>query len=106
MGLKIDGFRMAAPAPAQGDPWEAQRSLALRQPGGDGKADEEIQAVQKKLSTQPDRADLWLLLGRAWIRKARDTTDPVYYLNARAAGEVASGVAGNAKDLLDRKSVV
>ena len=35
-----------------------------------------------------DAAESWILLGRAWVKKARQTRSPAGYTNARAAADV------------------
>ena len=35
------------------------------------------------------KVDAWVVLGQAWVRKARETADPVYYLNADACATEA-----------------
>ncbi len=38
---------------------------------------------------QPQLAEAWITLGRAWVRKAREASDPGFYLNADAAANAA-----------------
>jgi len=64
------------------------RLLALDDPAGAALVDAEIRGHQKKLAKLPRHVDTWVLLGRAWVRKARDTADPGYYLNARACADI------------------
>jgi tetratricopeptide (TPR) repeat protein len=82
------------------------RALALRKPDGDSKADQAVAALQTRLAARPEKAELWLELGRAWIRKARDATDPVYYLNADACAEVALGLEPSNPQALDLRGLV
>jgi tetratricopeptide (TPR) repeat protein len=51
-----------------------------------------IRELQRRLRAQPTWEDGYLLLGRAWVRKARETADPGFYLHADAC----------AKSLLER----
>jgi tetratricopeptide (TPR) repeat protein len=37
---------------------------------------------------QPWSDDGWLMLGRAWVRRARESSDPGYYLHAEACADV------------------
>lgn len=69
------------------------RTLALSDPGGSSLADNEIRAYQGRLARAPQLVDSWVLLGRGWIRKARESTDPGFYLNARACGDVVLELA-------------
>jgi len=77
--------RAATSAPSSRD-GDANEALAMADPQGTETVDVTIRALQaavKKL----DRAEEKILLGRAWIRKARETADPGYYLHARAVAE-------------------
>jgi tetratricopeptide (TPR) repeat protein len=64
------------------------RTLALSDPGGNAVVDGEIRGLQATVGKLPQHIDSWALLGRAWIRKARETADPGYYLNARACADI------------------
>lgn len=66
----------------------AAKKLALAPSQGNSPIDLEITAEQKKASDAP-KADAWILLGRSWVKKARATSDPGFYLNAKAAADVA-----------------
>jgi tetratricopeptide (TPR) repeat protein len=84
----------AAPAPGGESPLTTARRLALSKPGGARPIDHDIERMQKGLETAPDRSsDTWVLLGRAWVRKARQESDPGFYLNAKACADVALDLA-------------
>lgn len=69
---------------------EASRdALAMAPPGGKAAVDVTIEQHQKRLKVQPDRLDSWVLLGRAWVRKARESGDPGYYVHADACADRA-----------------
>ncbi len=79
------------------------RALALQDPGGSSVADTEVRAYQAALKKRPRHVDTWVLLGRGWIRKARESADPGYYLNAKACADIVLDFApGNplAKNLV------
>src|SRR6185436_12146907 len=82
----------AAPS-ASGSPAAAEarlngaRALALAKPGAATPVDKEIEALQKQATTL-NKTDTWISLGRAWIRKARESADPGYYLHANACADV------------------
>jgi len=79
------------------------RALALSDPGGSSVADSEVRGYQAGLKKLPRHVDTWILLGRAWIRKARESADPGYYLHARACADIVLDFApGNrlAKNLV------
>lgn len=67
---------------------DTARTLALSDPGGSSAADDEVRAYQARVRKVPQHTDSWILLGRGWIRKARESADPGYYLNARACADV------------------
>ncbi|MFO0549383.1 MAG: hypothetical protein U0271_13405 [Polyangiaceae bacterium] len=66
---------------------DTNRLLALADPGDEEDVDHQIRAYQAR-AEKLGRVDDWTLLGRAWVRKARDTANPGFYLNAGAAAEV------------------
>jgi tetratricopeptide (TPR) repeat protein len=68
-------------------PERRSRALALMKLGGAAPVDKIIAAEQEKLARSPDRVDEWIALGQAWVRKARESADPVYYVNADACAE-------------------
>jgi tetratricopeptide (TPR) repeat protein len=86
---EVDADSLASNPALAGVPRETL-ALALRRPGDAAAVDKEILTEQRRIGTLPGKPDLWLLLGRAWVRKARELTDPVYYLNADACADVAS----------------
>ncbi|NUP08676.1 MAG: tetratricopeptide repeat protein [Polyangiaceae bacterium] len=61
-------------------------ALAMAEPGGNSTADTLIKRYQEAVR-KLDKTDDWVLLGRAWIRKARETADPGYYLHAKACAD-------------------
>jgi tetratricopeptide (TPR) repeat protein len=78
----------AAIAPDEGPLARAKR-LALEKPKGDGNVDKAIADAQRAIDKNPKKVDFWIVLGRAWVRKARESSDPGYYLNANACADVA-----------------
>jgi tetratricopeptide (TPR) repeat protein len=64
------------------------RALALSSSGGSTPIDREIELLQRRLKQAPQAFDVWILLGRAWVRKARESADPGYYLNANACADL------------------
>jgi tetratricopeptide (TPR) repeat protein len=94
----------AAEAPP--DRAAAARSLALAKAEGPAPVDQEIRALQQSLARMPRKTDFWIVLGQKWVRKARETTDPGYYLNARACAEVALDLEPGYRLALDLQSLV
>jgi tetratricopeptide (TPR) repeat protein len=78
----------APSAPPDADPARTALALALADPGGSSDIDLEIRRLQKRVGKVAERMDAWLLLGRAWVRKARESADPGYYLHGGACAEV------------------
>jgi tetratricopeptide (TPR) repeat protein len=79
----------SAVAPGSESPLTIARRLALSKSGGTLPLDLEIERLQKNIDAHPQLSDNWVLLGRAWVRKARESSDPGYYLNAKACADVA-----------------
>jgi tetratricopeptide (TPR) repeat protein len=63
-------------------------ALALAAPKESKPVDREIVTLQRVVQSRPSSVDAWLLLGQSWVRKARETADPGFYLNANAAADV------------------
>jgi tetratricopeptide (TPR) repeat protein len=66
-----------------------EKHLALAPLSEKTPLDKLISQRQRSASRQPQKADLWVLLGRAWVMKARSTADPGYYSNALACAKIA-----------------
>lgn len=101
--------KSAAPRPAAEAPTEAPveraRRLALA-PTKDGTpVDLLIEQSQKAIEKNPKKVDWWIVLGRAWVRKARESSDPGYYLNATAAVDVALDLSPDNTAALDVKGL-
>ncbi len=73
---------------AEAEPTTPELRLALQKTVGGGGADRAIDAAQARARKTPGNPDTWILLGRAWVRKARESADPGYYLNANACAQV------------------
>ncbi len=65
------------------------RKIALAATIGHAPVDQRIADLSKVARLQPRRVETWILLGRAWVWKARETSDPGYYWNAKACADVA-----------------
>src|SRR3954453_3160991 len=70
------------------DPFAAAKRLALANVPGSGSIDQQLTAFQKAVTQQPKKTDAWIQLGRTWVSKARDASDPGFYLNAKACADV------------------
>jgi tetratricopeptide (TPR) repeat protein len=101
------------PATPAGDTQEVRdpkRLLALAKPTAPGARPQAVDALieqtQKSLARNPKKVDFWVLLGRAWVRKAREQSDPGYYLNADAAADLALDLTPDNSAALDVKALV
>lgn len=63
--------------------------MGLVKSDGSTPVDLRIAATQKVIERAPDRPDAWVTLGRLWVRKARESADPGFYLHARACADAA-----------------
>lgn len=61
-------------------------------PTGATTLDAEIRLHQKTIAARPENTEALVLLGRAWIRKARDSSDPGYYLHAKGCAELVLAI--------------
>ena len=77
--------------PAQDDATRTTRALALQKPSGSSTVDKEIEILVRRIEKTPEPIEPWILLGRAWVRKARYEADPGYYLNAGAVADLVLG---------------
>lgn len=74
-----------APAPSAATGREA---LAFAAVSGQTTIERDILALQEAVRKAPDKLDNWILLGRAWVQRARQAADPGFFLNARACAEI------------------
>lgn len=94
-----------APAAAR-QPRDDNKTLALAPPGGKTPVDEQLTQLQERARLSPEQVEAWLALGHAWVRKARVTGDPGYYLNAGACADVARKLAPEHRMALSLKGLV
>jgi tetratricopeptide (TPR) repeat protein len=85
---------------------EISKRLALQPPHGSAAVDTLVASLQRATERNPGKGDLWVVLGRAWVRKARETTDPGFYLNAKAAADLALDIDPNDPTALDLQGFV
>jgi tetratricopeptide (TPR) repeat protein len=65
------------------------RTLALAETKGTAAVDTALTAMREAAVKNPRKTDLWIALGKAWIRKARESSDPGYYAHADASARIA-----------------
>lgn len=103
------GAAAAAPAAAAVDPdasLPANQRLALAAIGGATQSDKSVADAQKVVRENRAKDDLWIMLGRAWVRKARESADPGFYLNADACAQVVLERSPDQKLALDLRGLV
>lgn len=67
----------------------ANMRLGLQKlPSNSSSVDKAIDDAQTAVRLNFAKDDAWVLLGRAWVRKARESNDPGFYLNADACAGV------------------
>jgi tetratricopeptide (TPR) repeat protein len=71
------------------DPLSQAKQLALAAASGNTAVDRELLKLERAAKARPERAELWESLGQLWLRKARESSDPGYYLHADASAELA-----------------
>ena len=74
-------------------PLTIARRLALAKPTGTTAIDREIAHLQPLAEQHPGRPEPWVQLGRVWVRKAREASDPGFYLGAKACADLALDAA-------------
>ncbi|HLM73744.1 MAG TPA: tetratricopeptide repeat protein [Polyangiaceae bacterium] len=92
--------------PTEDTPLGRARALALAKSGGSTPIDREIDLLQKRVEKIPKVTDTWILLGRAWVRKARESTDPGFYLNASACADIVLSMREDDRLALNLRSLV
>jgi tetratricopeptide (TPR) repeat protein len=80
--------------------------LALASTHGDGETDRLIAHDEALATKLPSKAESWTLLGSAWVRKARESSDPGYYLNANACADLALRASPRDSAALDLRAMV
>jgi tetratricopeptide (TPR) repeat protein len=109
---QLGGADNAAPAPASSAAARSEsavataRRLALAPTKENAPVDRRIAGLVKIAELHSERADVFVELGRAWIRKARETGDPGFFLNAGACADVALLGSPNDKPARDLKAMV
>jgi tetratricopeptide (TPR) repeat protein len=80
--------------------------LALRAPVGDGPTDRRIGALQQSLRRAAGSPEAWMDLGEAWVRKAREASDPGLYHGADDCADAALALAPGAARALALRGMV
>ena len=96
---------VATPADADAKLPKNQR-LALAPLAGANLADKAVTELQKVARANPAKDESWIMLGRSWVRKARESADPGFYLNADACAEVVLERSPDDRLALDLRGLV
>lgn len=72
-----------------------EQVLALADPKGSLPLDDLLRKRQRATKKNPEKLDLWILLGRTWVMKARTSGDAGFYLNAQACATIAQELEPN-----------
>lgn len=96
----------AGSSPSTAASGEKTRALALAKVSGSTGLDARIARLQGACRAQPDKADNWVLLGRHWVRRARESADPGFYLNAGASADIALELEPDNRAALNVRAMV
>lgn len=81
-------------------------ALVFEDPAGSAAIDVEVRRLQEAQRAAPERIDGWILLGRAFVKKARQSTEPAFYENARACARRALTLRPDYPLALDLEAMV
>jgi len=106
--LGLAACRSPEPAPtAEPAPRSSRlQRLVFEDPGGQGPADTKIRSLQASVKRHPKKVDSWILLGRAFVQKARQASEPGFYNNANACARHALDLRPNYSLALDLQAMV
>jgi tetratricopeptide (TPR) repeat protein len=80
--------------------------LALQKLTDASAATRVVEAAQQEAQMNPAKDEAWVVLGRAWVRKARESGDPGFYLNADACASIVLERYPNHALALDLRGLV
>ena len=84
---------------------EAQ-ALCLAVAGGTTPIEHDLARAQSLARQRPDRADAWVAAGRGWVRKARLSADPGFYVNVDGCASEALRANPDFVPALELRSLV
>jgi tetratricopeptide (TPR) repeat protein len=73
------------------------RQTCLADPRGTSPLDDAIRSSQNEARRLSANADLWTVAGQGWVRKARITADPGFYVNVQACADTALRISRDHK---------
>ncbi len=110
------GQSNASIAPSASAPAASASSAPVRDPShvlaldvpkpAESRIDQSLAQLAKFTEEHPSKVDGWVTLGEAWVKKARESSDPGYYLNAKACADIALGLAPRDKLALNLVALV
>jgi tetratricopeptide (TPR) repeat protein len=71
---------------------DASKELCLADPGASARIDNELRSLQQGALRAPSTPEPWALVGSQWVRKARTSTDPGFYVNVEACAAASLAV--------------
>jgi tetratricopeptide (TPR) repeat protein len=102
IGLALLSCRAHAVEPTA----EEARAACLAGVVGTSSADDAVRAAQLRVEKLPAKADEWVRAGWAWVRKARMTGDPGFYVNVAACADQALRTAPDARTAFELRGLV
>jgi tetratricopeptide (TPR) repeat protein len=102
----LTGCQRAREAPSPPRAGDRTHFLALLDPGGQDALDARIRELQARAQNTPTKAEAWVALGQAWVRKARSDGDALHYLSADACAEMALRLSTGDRGALDLRGLV
>jgi tetratricopeptide (TPR) repeat protein len=78
-----------APARDVSTEFAGARAICAATSPGSSAVDRALALGRDHATKAPDSVDVWLTLGADWVRKARETFDPGFYVNATACADAA-----------------
>jgi tetratricopeptide (TPR) repeat protein len=86
-------------------PGESQ-AICLASVQGESAVDLDLKRTQAKARSLPSRADSWVASGRGWVRKARWSADPGFYVNVEGCAAQALRVDPGYVPAMELRSLV
>src|SRR5213595_3210670 len=68
---------------------EEAREICLSAPKDNSSVGQTIRDHQNRARRIPGKPDEWILVGRGWVREARASADPGFYVNVEACATAA-----------------
>jgi len=81
------------------------RDICLADPNGSSSLDEGIRSLQTKAHRLPIEPESWVLVGQGWVRKARLTADPGFYINVDGCVNAALALSPSNRSALQLRSL-